>query len=133
MDEDVLSSKFVIYSDLHKFCTLCLISYACSIESTVAALPHTTLFAAGAKREAFFKSLLDMLKNEASLGYKALLGCCQRVHILIEQEYTLIPQLVDNSILQQLKPDGHSQKLMPVDCQHIIPLKCSGDGNCLYR
>ena len=83
------------------------------------------------KRVQFFNEVLSSLHVSATT-YAALQTQCQRVSSIIASVNPVLPQFADTSALLQLKQDEHSKTLLPSDVpQKLIPLKCSGDGNCL--
>ena len=86
---------------------------------------------------AFFREQLDILHRCSKEGYSALQMGCQRVVSAIEGKYCGgFHNLADYKKLSLLEKDTYSMTIMPSESdieQPLIPLKCSGDGNCLFR
>ena len=80
----------------------------------------------------FFESLREMLEKSSQV-YERLFLSCVDVRSLIEQTYPELPQMESTSALQSLPVDMHAKTLLPEQWKHVTPLKCEGDGNCLYR
>ena len=87
------------------------------------------------KRIQFYKSLTH-LRIAAGDGYPALRALCFESITKYTTSYVL-SSLADKRVLQLLKQDDISKVLMPQDKDlpqsGLIPLFCSGDGNCLFR
>ena len=70
----------------------------------------------------------------ATKGYFALKEECHLLQTIIDTIYPSPLTFAELSVLQSLNQDHYSQELMPSDLtEELIPLKCFGDGNCLFR
>ena len=86
------------------------------------------------RREIFFEETLTGLHRVAHEGYPALKGHCRNTLTSIDRADPALPAFVDISALQTLEQDSYTKTLVPSDVpESLVPLKCSGDGNCLFR
>ena len=70
----------------------------------------------------------------ATKGYFALTVECHLIWTIINTSYPSPLTLAKQSVLQSLSQHSYSKQLIPPDVPEIlIPLTCSGDGNCLFR
>ena len=88
---------------------------------------------AGVTREDYFKAVLADLYNISADGFARLKAACATVLSEIELKHPLPTPCADAHSLQLLPKDSISLQLIPQDVKSIVPLVCSGDGNCLFR
>ena len=85
----------------------------------------------------FFKGQLLALAHATQKdGYSGLLDACKHTQELINQLYPSIPALDINQQqpdLQTTSLDKYSKSILPDEWNHVCPITCYGDGNCLYR
>ena len=86
-----------------------------------------------ASRVRVFQSLREKLEDSATKGYNEFQRVCLLVSEQIGVEFSDPPFLQDYSALHLLKRDKYSTKFLPKSLSHVIPLWCTGDGNCLFR
>ena len=92
---------------------------------------HNVLFIGD--RSLFFKKTLSTLYTTARKGYAALQAECGKAMTTTLTAYPQLPALADKTVLKLLPQDTYSKTLLPADSQALQPLKCYGDGNCLFR
>ena len=88
------------------------------------------------KRVIFFEEQLLDLQQASSKGYNALLDACIQSQLLFEKSFPSIPAMDINqhqSYLNAVPTDEYSKSILPQEWKHVCPIKCYGDGNCLYR
>lgn len=84
------------------------------------------------ERLSFFSRVMETLRQAGDSEYEALQIKCLQLEEEITSQYP-IPPFKDVTELLHLPQDNFSKSLMPRDLQNMIPLRCQGDGNCLYR
>ena len=84
------------------------------------------------ERLSFFSRVMEALRQAGDSEYEALQIKCLQLEEEITSQYP-IPPFKDVTELLHLPQDNFSKSLMPRDLQNMIPLRCQGDGNCLYR
>jgi hypothetical protein len=81
-----------------------------------------------------FEELLTDLRLAASDGFSALKNQCDSTQTAINATYPVLPMFKDTSMLHVVDQDSYSKTMIPPDVpEKLIPLKCYGDGNCLFR
>ena len=88
---------------------------------------------AGVTREDYFRAVLADLYKISADGFTSLKTACATVLSEIKLKYPLPTPSADEHTLQLLPKDSISLQLMPRDAKSLVPLVCSGDGNCLFR
>ena len=76
--------------------------------------------------------MLEKLEEAGKNGYEALQSLCRELEATITASYPSIP-FADVAQLSHLTHDTYSKSLLPSEIQEMVPLKCAGDGNCLFR
>lgn len=67
-------------------------------------------------------------------GYSTLKRQCDSTQTAVSAIYPTLLMFVDTSMLHALDQDSYSKTMIPSDVpEKLIPLKCYGDGNCLFR
>jgi len=84
------------------------------------------------QRRLSFMRMLPKLEEAGKNGYEDLQSLCQELEATITTSYPSIP-FADVAQLSHLTPDTYSKLLLPSDIEEMVPLKCVGDGNCLFR
>ena len=84
------------------------------------------------ERSVFFSRALQELKEAGKSGYEELKTKCYRLEPTIAMQYPSFPFMEVDQLLD-LPQDRYSKTLMPSDIIDMVPLRCIGDGNCLYR
>ena len=109
-----------------------MLAKVCKINWGSHMLLQVLSFTADPKRSKFFKDSLDDLNEAAS--YEALQDACKELETTIATSYPSLP-FVDAAQLCHLKQHEYSKSLIPSELQldDMVPLRCLGDGNCLYR
>lgn len=84
------------------------------------------------ERRWFFEYLRTKLESVVG-NYEAFISACKDAQSLFDQKYPQVPMVTDVGHLLSLPVDHTALSLLPEKWRHTIPLKCVGDGNCLYR
>ena len=86
------------------------------------------------QRIQFFEGLLVKLHLAANSGYSSLKNQCHDTQATVNATYPNLPKFPDISMLHVLEQDSYSKTVIPLDVpERLVPLKCYGDGNCLFR
>ena len=91
------------------------------------------LYTAGTERVLFFQDMLKTLQQgSTSTTYDYFLSFCRNVKFLCDQHY---PDLHSDhhQHTYRYEVDADAKLLLPQGWKHMTPVKCYGDGNCLYR
>lgn len=82
----------------------------------------------------FFGTQLAELYSASKKGYSVLQTKCKAVLSVINRLYPELPEFVDRGIIVCHGQDTYSKSLMPPELSNtLVPIKCGGDGNCLFR
>ncbi len=87
-------------------------------------------------RERFFRSCLTRLGKASVDGFESLKEQCRVEAEDIGKQYPQVPILEDAALQADDLPPVHSysRDIFPTEWHSdYYPVKCVGDGNCLYR
>ena len=83
-------------------------------------------------RSQYFADQLSSLNNASKCGFENLAGHCQAIGKEISK-YLLPPRQLATLSPTCVERDTFSNDQLPSNLQHLMPIRCSGDGNCLFR
>lgn len=85
------------------------------------------------ERHRFFLLMRETLEAAAVNGFDELYSVCVMAQKAIEDMDFKVPVMQNKEKLILLQEDAFSKTLLPSDWQHVTPIQCYGDSNCLYR